>query len=72
MITAKTKNGTLCVVSFVADVEPNVGGWYCQVERKENDYQLDDFCIHPNDCDCTNMQEVETFAREYVENITEY
>ena len=54
-------------VSCIADCGDNTGGCYCQVYSDENmENQIDDFCIHPDDCDCTNENEVEAFIKEYV------
>lgn len=72
MITARTWNGTEVNVSFVKDVGVNEGGYYCTIEKADSEAWIDDFCIHPNDCDCTNLDDVERYAREYVESIEAY
>ena len=67
----KTAKGTKVEVTFVEDVEPNKGGYYCEVEIGHKPY-YDNFCIHPEDCDCSNMDEVEKEARRIVSEIKEY
>ena len=72
MITAKTKKGTKVYISFVKDVEPNKGGYYCEISRYYCGSTYDNFCIHPEDCDCNNEAEVGNFAKNYVSTIEEY
>lgn len=72
MIITRTHKGTEVNVSFTPDVEPNEGGFYCTVEKTDSEAWLDDFCIHPEDCDCSDLNEVERFAREYIEKIKCY
>ena len=67
-----TGKGTKVDVSFEADVEPNEGGYYCVISEHNTLYPFDDFCIHPDDCDCTNYDEVSKFAKKYVSEITDY
>lgn len=69
---AHTGNGTKVDVSFVKDVEPNEGGYYCEIARHDTLEPFDNFCIHPEDCNCTDFYEVEALAREIVSQITEY
>ena len=53
-------------ISMTPDCDENLGGYYCQVYEDENmECQIDDFCIHTDDCDCTNEEEVENFIKEY-------
>lgn len=55
-------------VSRTLDCDVNEGGWYCQVYLDEDmTCQIDDFCIHSDDCDCTNDREVDAFITKYVE-----
>jgi hypothetical protein len=72
MITAKTQKGTRVWVSLVDDVEPNDGGFYCEIYLSQYGDRYDDFCIHPEDCDCQNDKEVAKYVRKYVSTITEY
>ena len=67
-----TGKGTKVDVSFVNDVEPNEGGYYCEIARHETLEPFDNFCIHPTDCDCTNWREVEKEARQIVAEIKDY
>lgn len=66
MTKTKTKNGKNVWLSFVPDCEYNIGGWYVEVYLDEYGDRYDDFCIHPEDCDCTNMDVVEQYAKNYV------
>ena len=53
-------------VSTTPDCDENLGGYYCQVYSDEDmENQIDDFCIHTDDCDCNNQEEVEKFIKEY-------
>ncbi len=72
MITAKTQKGTRVWVSLVDDVEPNEGGYYCEIYRNQYGDRYDDFCIHTEDCDCKDDKAVTKFVREYVSSIKEY
>lgn len=67
-----TKKGTKVDVSFVEDVEPNEGGWYCEIAHHDTLQPFDNFCIHKEDCNCDDYDEFSKFAKEYVANITEY
>lgn len=66
MIEAKTKQGTTVYVSLCDDVDPNKGGYFCQVYSDEDmQEELDYFCIHPEDLECASVEEL---VREYVKN----
>lgn len=53
-------------ISRCEDCDENEGGYYCQVYADEDmEHQIDDFCIHPDDCDCSNEDEVKKFIEEY-------
>ena len=69
---ARTKKGTKVWLSFVPDCEYNKGGWYVEIYLNEYGDRYDDFCIHPEDCDCRNCSAVERFATEYVSSIEDY
>lgn len=46
MIECTSKNGIKVYVTRTYDVEPNVGGFYCEVYLDDNcDHKVDDFCI---------------------------
>jgi len=54
-------------VSTTPDCGENQGGYYCMVYSDEDmTNQIDDFCTHPEDCDCTNLDEIEKFIEQYV------
>lgn len=73
MIT-KTGKGTTIYLAFNKDCGYNKGGYYVEIFLGDNCYFdcYDYFCIHTDDCDCSNMEEVEKFAENYVKTITEY
>ena len=53
-------------ISRTYDCGENKGGYFCQVYKDENmEYEIDFFCIHPEDCDCKNDEEVDSFIEEY-------
>lgn len=53
-------------ISVTEDCGENEGGFYCQVySDKDCENQIDDFCIHPEDCDCKDEAKVERFIHEY-------
>ena len=65
-----TKNGRTVWLVFNPDCEYNTGGFWVEIYEDENlDCRLDDFCIHPEDCDCKNMDAVEWFALGIVSNL---
>ena len=46
MIECTSKNGVKVYVTRTNDVEPNIGGFYCEVYLDDNcDHKVDDFCI---------------------------
>lgn len=69
---AQTKKGTKVALAFVDDVEPNEGGFYVEVYDGDMMNYIDNFCVHPYDCDCTDINKVEDFARDLVAEIEEY
>lgn len=53
-------------ISKCKDCGENEGGFYCQVYADEDmTEQIDDFCIHPSDCDCNNEEAVKKFIKKY-------
>ena len=67
MIEVKDKAGQTVYVSYIPDVDPNEGGYYCETFRDEDeDEKIDDFVIHPEDLqDITNEDEVEGYIKNY-------
>lgn len=72
MILAVTKKGTKVWVATIEDVEPNEGGLYCEIYLDFNCDRFDDFCIHPEDCNCKSDMAVRAYVRNYVKTIEEY
>ncbi len=69
----RTKKGTKVFVSLVADVDPNEGGWYVEIYPADGkDMRIDDMCVHPEDCDCSNDEEVDACIQRYLDTVTEY
>ena len=55
-------------ISMTPDCDVNAGGYYCQVYTDEAmEHQIDDFCIHPEDCDCSNQEDLAKFVANYAE-----
>lgn len=53
-------------ITCIQDCDENEGGYYCQVYTDEElAEEVDYFCIHIDDCDCNNQEEVENFIRQY-------
>lgn len=72
MIRAYTHKGTPVWVQTINDVEPNKGGKYCMIHKNMYGDVVDDFCIHPEDCDCNNETEIINYVKNYVGKIKEY
>ena len=72
MIRAYTKKGREIYFVLNKDCDENKGGWWVEIYLDYNGDRYDDFCIHVEDCDCSNQDEVEKFAKEYISNINEY
>lgn len=68
MINGTTKNGVKLYVTFVEDVFPNEGGYYCEVYLDDSCCEeIDNFVIYP--FELVNGKTPEDVAKEY---ITEY
>lgn len=53
MYKVYTKNGIALFISLCDDVEPNKGGYYCEVSLDEDGIsEFDNFVIHKEDLDC--------------------
>jgi hypothetical protein len=72
MIKATTKNGVDLFISLCDDVEPNKGGYYCEVYLEDDDCLcIDNFVIHKEDLDCYEDREAgineicEAYAKEF-------
>ena len=53
MYKVYTKNGIALFISLCDDVEPNKGGYYCEVYLDEDCIsEFDNFVIHKEDLDC--------------------
>lgn len=69
---AKTGKGTPVWFWMMPDCDENEGGFYVEIGLDENLEMYDYFCIHPDDCDCNNEDEVYTYAKEYINGIMDY
>ena len=65
--TLLTKDNFEVTINIVDDCCENEGGFYVEVEI--NDQKVDDFCIHPEDCDCEDPIAVMEYARDYVRKL---
>lgn len=55
-------------IGHIRDCGENEGGYFCEVyDNEDMDNRIDYFCIHPEDCDCTDENEVEKFIKWYAE-----
>lgn len=64
MIECTSKNGVKVYVSRTYDVEPNLGGFYCEVYLDDhNDYKVDDFCIS---ADVVNLGLDDLYIEKYI------
>lgn len=64
MIECTSKNGIKVYVTRTYDVEPNIGGFYCEVYLDENcDHKVDDFCIS---ADVVNLDLDELYIEKYI------
>lgn len=64
MIECTSKNGVKVYVTRTYDVEPNIGGFYCEVYLDENcDHKVDDFCIS---ADVVNLDLDELYIEKYI------
>ena len=69
MIETKDMAGQTIYITYIDDCEPNEGGYYCETYADEDlDQKIDDFCIHPEDCDCDDDEAVEYYVRHYYDN----
>ena len=64
MIECTSKNGVNVYVTRTYDVEPNIGGFYCEVYLDENcDHKVDDFCISAN---VVNLDLDQLYIEKYI------
>jgi hypothetical protein len=71
MIKVTTKNGLDLYISLCDDVDPNKGGYYCEVYLDGYNYfDIDNFVIHKEDLDCFEDREVgiETLCKVYAKH----
>ena len=71
MIKVTTKNGLDLFIGLFDDVEPNKGGYYCEVYLDEGDcLNIDNFVIQKADLDCfINREEgIETLCKVYAKH----
>ena len=72
MITAHTAKYTRVYLDILPDCGENEGGYYVEIYLKPEGDRYDDFCIHPDDCDCNNWNEVVDYARYVISTIICY
>ena len=73
MVKATDKLGQTVYVTCTDDCEPNEGGYYCEVYADEDlMYDLDFFCVHPEDCDCSDDNAVEAYIQEFIAEECEF
>lgn len=72
MIKTTTKNGVSLFISLCDDVEPNKGGYYCEVYLDEDcNEEFDNFVIHKEDLDCFVNEDngIEVLCEEYARGV---
>ena len=72
MYKCYTKKGTAVWLAFVPDCGSNAGGWYVEIYLDPASDRFDDFCIHPEDCDCKDWNTMKEWAKNYVSEIEDY
>ena len=73
MVEAFDKLGQLVYVTYTDDCCENEGGYYCEVWADEDImYDLGFFCVHPEDCDCSDDDAVEAYIQKYVAEECEF
>lgn len=71
MISAITKKGTKVNVHLIDDVEPNKGGFYCEVYREGNDDNpIDNFVIQAEDI--IDEKITTQLIKDFIATINEY
>lgn len=71
MIKVTTKNGLDLFIGLFDDVDPNKGGYYCEVYLDEGDcIDIDNFVIHKDDLDCfeDRQEGIETHCKVYAKH----
>jgi hypothetical protein len=71
MIKVTTKNGLDLFISLFDDVDPNKGGYYCEVYLEAGDcLNIDNFVIHKDDLDCfeDRNEGIETLCKVYAKH----
>ena len=64
MIECTSKNGVKVYVTRTYDVEPNIGGFYCEVYLDEScGHKVDDFCIS---ADVVDLDLDELYTEKYI------
>lgn len=72
MIKTTTKNGVSLFISLCDDVEPNEGGYYCEVYLDEDcNEDFDNFVIHKEDLDCFENEDngIKVLCEEYTRGV---
>ena len=72
MYKVYTKNGIALFISLCDDVEPNKGGYYCEVYLDEDCItEFDNFVIHKEDLDCFENEDngIEVLCEEYARGV---
>ena len=73
MVEAFDKLGQPVYVSYTPDCCENEDGYYCEVwADKDIMFYLGFFCVHPDDCDCSDSDAVDAYIRKYVAEECEF
>lgn len=54
-------------ISFCPDCGPNKGGYYCIVSTRKDEWEIDNFCIHPDELAIN--PDVNYWIRSYMKSV---
>lgn len=74
---ARTGKGTPVRFEYFPDCGTNEGGFYVQIYMRDEQYGFwgdpyDNICVHPDDCDCGDMDAVEKYIKREIAKIQDY
>lgn len=74
---ARTGKGTPVRFEYIPDCGSNAGGFYVQIYVRHPEYEFnsdshDSLCVHPGDCDCNDLEAVETHIKKTITEIQDY
>ena len=70
MIEARTKDNQVVYCCVTPDCGPNKDGYYVEICLDCDLEMYDYFCIRPEDCDCSDMNKVNEYVKNYVSEMS--